>query len=110
MNQEKLIKKLREKNELFGFFTKGDEVDQIISEMEVEVQRANWSREKELALLSCIIIQEGIVSGTLFQTFDKVFEIADAFIQKYGVDGIEWGVEVEYDEVVIEFAKSYIQG
>jgi hypothetical protein len=73
-------------------------------------QNINWSREQELGLLCCIIMQEDIVSGTLFQTFDKVFEIADAFIQKYGVDGTEWGVEVEYDEAVIEFAKSYVKG
>ena len=45
MNQETLINKLielREKNDLFGFCTKGDEVDQIISEMETAV----FSRSK----------------------------------------------------------------
>ena len=40
MEQKNLIKnlvELRKKNNLFGFFTEGDEVDQIISEMEADV-------------------------------------------------------------------------
>lgn len=70
----------------------------------------NWSREKELGLLCCIIMQQGIVTGSLFQTYDKVFEIAEAFIDKYGIEDTVWGVDLEYEETVIDFAESYIQG
>jgi hypothetical protein len=74
------------------------------------IENSNWSREQELGLLCCIIMQESIVHGTLFQTYDKVFEIAKAFIDKYGVDNdTQWGIEndMDYEETVILFAVKY---
>ena len=98
--------------------------DELAKEMNPKYwtsQNLNWSREQELGLLSreqelgllcCIIMQEQVIHGTLFQTYDKVFEIAEAFIQKYGIDETVWGIDegMEYDETVIEFAKSYVKG
>ena len=63
---------------------------------------------KELALLTNIIRQEELLNGSIFQTFDKIYEIAWAFIGKYGVDEIEWGVDMEYEETVVEFAREYV--
>lgn len=63
---------------------------------------------KELALVTAIIIQEDLLRGTLFQTFDMAFEIATAFVEKYGMD-CEWGVVIEFDEAAINFAKDYIE-
>jgi hypothetical protein len=73
------------------------------------IENSNWSREQELGLLCCIIMQESIVHGTLFQTYEKVFEIAKAFIDKYGVDETTWGIDIgmEYEETVIQFAIKY---
>jgi hypothetical protein len=64
---------------------------------------------KELALLTNIIRQEDLLNGSIFQTFDEIYKIAWAFILKYGVDEHEWGVEMEYEETVVEFAKEYVK-
>ena len=69
----------------------------------------SWSREKELSLLCCIIRENEIINTTLFQSFDKIFEIAEKFIEEYGIDVVEWGVEMEYEETVVDFATLYIQ-
>ena len=61
---------------------------------------------KELSLICCLIREEEIIDESLFQSFDKVFEIARAFVQKYGLDN-EWGVDNDYESTVIEFATHY---
>ena len=68
-------------------------------------------KAKELALVTAIIINEDILNGTLFQTFDTAYHIAEKFVSKYGYDEntyqIEWGVDAEFDETVIDFASNY---
>ena len=67
------------------------------------------TKEKELSLLCCVIRENEIIDSGLFQSFDKIFEIAEKFIEKYGIDDVEWGVEMEYEETVVDFATIYIQ-
>lgn len=64
---------------------------------------------KEISLLCCVIRENEIIQETMFQSFDKIYEIAQAFIDKYGIDNV-WGIDVgmEYETTVVEFAKSYI--
>jgi hypothetical protein len=68
-------------------------------------------KAKELALVTAIIINEDILGGTIFQTFDTAYHIAEKFVAKYGYDEytyqIEWGVDAEFDETVIDFASNY---
>ncbi len=64
---------------------------------------------KELALLTNIIRQEDLINGSIFQTFDEIYKIALAFVGRYGVDKIMWGVDMEYEETVVEFATEYVK-
>ena len=57
---------------------------------------------KELALVTAIIIREDRLGGSLYQTFDRAYSLAKAFVEKYPVD-MEWGVELEYEETIIGF-------
>ena len=78
---------------------------------ESEVFKSNpikRTRSVELGLLCCIIRENEIINETLFQSFDKVFEIAEAFIDKYGIDETVWGIDMEYEETVVAFAKDYV--
>ena len=69
------------------------------------------AKQKEMSLLCCIIRENEIINSTLFESFDKIFEIADAFIEKYGVDQVQWGIDfgMEYEETVVEFATLYVK-
>ena len=69
----------------------------------------NKETSKELSLLTNIIRQEDLLNGSIFQTFDNIYEIALAFVEKYGVDEIIWGVDMEYEETVVKFATEYIK-
>ncbi len=65
-------------------------------------------KQKDLALITSIIIQEDMLGGTLFQTFDEAYEIAKKFQQEYPED-MDWeGIEPHFDEAVIEFTKKQI--
>ena len=66
-------------------------------------------REKELSLICCIIRDNEVINSTLFQSFDKIFEIAEKFIYKYGIDDTQWGVEMDFEEAVVDFATKYVQ-
>jgi hypothetical protein len=64
-------------------------------------------KAKELALVTAVIINEDILNGTLFQTFDTAYYIAKMFVNKHGYEKTDWGVDAEFDEAVIEFASNY---
>lgn len=59
---------------------------------------------KEIAMITAVIVQEDILGGSLFQTFDRAHEIAIEFVKQYPYD-YDWS-ELEYDETIIEFAKT----
>lgn len=62
-------------------------------------------KAKELALLTSFIIQEDVLGGTLFQTFDKAYELAHKFLDQYPLD-TQWGIDMEYEDTIIDFLKT----
>lgn len=68
----------------------------------------NKHKAKELALVSVLIIHNEIIVGTPFQTFERVYKIAEAFVDKYGIDNVHWGIDLEYEETIISFAEQTI--
>lgn len=65
---------------------------------------------KELALISSYIVANDLLNGTVFQTFDKAYELAEKFIEEYPMDFI-WGIDREFDEAIEEFVNErYING
>jgi len=71
--------------------------------------------EKELALLTCVIQHNELLNGTMWHTFDKSFEIAKAFVEKYpistvwGEDETEHSMMGDYEETVVQFTEDYIR-
>lgn len=61
---------------------------------------------RELCLVCCVIRDNEIINETLFQSFDKIFEIAEAFTSNYGCHK-DWGIGLDFEETVIEFANLY---
>lgn len=65
---------------------------------------------KELALISSYIVAQDLLNGTVFQTFDSAYELAEQFLQEYHID-YAWGVTREWDETLEEFVNErYING
>ena len=67
---------------------------------------------KELSLICCVIHDNEIFNTTLFQSFDEIFKIAQAFLKKYPIDTNwhelkEW--RGDYDEIIVQFAKDYLK-
>lgn len=74
----------------------------------------NRNKAIELALVTSIIIHEDILNGSLFQTFDKAYKLAEAFLKEYPPED-NWkevrtwsSEEIDYDELIIEFSKKEI--
>ncbi len=66
-------------------------------------------KEKDLALITSIIINEDILGGTLFQTFDRAYAIAEKFQYIYPHD-FKWENEnLDFDEAIILFTKQQIK-
>lgn len=66
-------------------------------------------KEKDLALITCIIIQEDLLGGTVFQTFDKAWELAIEFQKLYAHDFNWEKQEMDFDEAIIDFVKRKTQ-
>jgi len=65
----------------------------------------NKEKYKDLALITSIILSEDILKGSLFQSFDKAYAIAEDFQKKYAHD-FNWENEnLDFDESVIIFTK-----
>ena len=66
-------------------------------------------KEKDLALITSIIISEDLLGGTIFQTFDRAYELAEQFQKKYSYD-FDWeNQEDDFDEAIIKFVKLKIK-
>ena len=66
-------------------------------------------KKKDLALITAIIIQEDLLGGTVFQTFDKAWELAIEFQKLYAHD-YDWeNQEMDFDEAIIKFVKSKLK-
>lgn len=65
---------------------------------------------KELALITSIIIQEDMLGGTIFQTFDQAFNLAQKWYHKNAKHNIKWDKqELDYDEAIIIFVNNELQ-
>jgi len=64
---------------------------------------------KELALVTAVILNEGLLHGSVCQTFDNAYKIAEDFVKVYPLD-TKWGIDydLEYDEVISNFTEAYI--
>ena len=64
---------------------------------------------EELALVCCFIMSNDMLGGTIMQTLDKTYVIAQKFIEKYPLD-TKWGIDVdlEYEETIVEFVENYL--
>ena len=69
-------------------------------------------KAKELALISSYIVREDLLYGTVFQTFDRAYELAEGFYEKHFVKQITiWGLDLEWDETVEKFVNErYLNG
>ena len=65
--------------------------------------------KKDLALITTIIISEDLLGGTIFQTFDKAYELAKEFQKKYSYDFNWENQENDFDEAIIKFVKSKLK-
>jgi len=72
---------------------------------------SSTKRAEELALVTAVIREDEVLNGTLWQTFDNNYKIAVAFIEKYGVDEVKWGLDydMDFEETVVEFARNYAE-
>jgi len=66
---------------------------------------------KEIALAVSVIQREDLISGTLFQTFDQIYDIACTYVVRNHVHNSEYWEQAnrDYDETVIRFAKECIK-
>jgi len=79
------------------------------SQLNKHLKENNMTKEKDLALITSIILNEDILGGTIFQTFDRAYAIAEKFQYIYPHD-FKWeGEDLEFDEAVILFTKQQIE-
>lgn len=87
--------------------------DDWVDEIEQSNSLLNSEKAKEIALVASVILNEDLLNGTVFQTFDNAYSIAEKFVLKYGyceeTAQIHWGVDAEFDETVIEFTENHIK-
>lgn len=68
----------------------------------------NDLKQKDLTLITSIILVEDILGGTIFETFDKAYSLAKKFQDKYG-DDFNWEhQDVGFDEAIISFTKNQL--
>tara|TARA_Y100000114_G_C11744368_1_gene320786 strand:- start:781 stop:1272 length:492 start_codon:yes stop_codon:yes gene_type:complete len=73
-----------------------NDFDQIIDEVD---------KYRDLALTTTFVYSELEHEGSIFQMFDKCYEIAQEFCKKFSHD-INWEEqELDYDEAIAEFVK-----
>tara|TARA_B100000214_G_scaffold257319_1_gene189689 strand:- start:3032 stop:3250 length:219 start_codon:yes stop_codon:yes gene_type:complete len=71
--------------------------------------KIKYEKHIDLALITAIIINEDILGGTVFQTFDLAYTFAEEFQEKFGYD-YDWeNHEITFDEAIIEFVKSKLK-
>lgn len=77
--------------------------------MSITQPKLKYYQAKDLALITTIIINEDVLGGTLFQTFDEAWEYAKEFQELYAHD-FDWkDQEDDFDEAIIKFIYSKIK-
>jgi hypothetical protein len=80
-------------------------LDQLVKHLE-EVSPKETDNNKDIALITSIIINEDMLGGTVFQTFDKAYELAKAFQKKYAHDFNWENQDLDFDEAIVQFVNS----
>ena len=65
---------------------------------------------KDIAVVTGYIMYYDLLesmNGSFFTKIDKAIEIAEAFCKTYPTD-FEWGVEIDFEETVVEFLNKNI--
>ena len=81
--------------------------------MRQKIKRSNvkimdYEKATELALITCIIINEDILGGTVMQTFDRAFEYAKEFYLLNNDKNWEEQA-LDFDEAVVQFVKDRLE-
>ena len=63
---------------------------------------------KDLALITSIIINEDILGGTVLKTFDQAYELAKDFQDLYRYDFNWKSQDLDFDEAIIRHVNSLI--
>ena len=61
-------------------------------------------KEKEVAFICCIIREKDLFNGSLFGTFDEIYEASKEFVDKNGV--LENIAFEEFEDMIIQFVKN----
>lgn len=65
---------------------------------------------RELALITSYIIRKNLLNGSVLNTFDTAYDVAQEFMEKFPLN-TKWGVELQWEEEVEEFVEErYING
>lgn len=63
---------------------------------------------KEIAFLCSFMTSANYLNGSVFSSFDKYYEIAEAFVKAYPLN-TKWGIDdLEYEETIESFTLNYI--
>ena len=64
------------------------------------------TKAKDLALVTCVILEEDLLGGTLWNSFDRAYKLAKEFCQLYPSD-YNWKEcsQLDFDEAVIDFVR-----
>lgn len=65
--------------------------------------------EKDLALITAIIITEDLLNGSVFQVFDQAYKLSQEFQKQYAHDFNWENQEMDFDEAIIKFVKSKLK-
>jgi len=79
------------------------------SQLNKHLKENNMTKEKDLALITSIILNEDILGGTIFQTFDKAYALAEKFQDKFSHDFNWENQKLDFDESIILFTKQQIE-
>tara|TARA_Y100000768_G_C23811590_1_gene602072 strand:+ start:83 stop:337 length:255 start_codon:yes stop_codon:yes gene_type:complete len=79
--------------------------------------KIKYEKHIDLALITAIIINEDILGGTVFQTFEKniyykfnlAYTFAEEFQEKFGYD-YDWeNHDIDFDEAIIKFVNKKLK-
>jgi hypothetical protein len=66
------------------------------------------SQAEDLALITCVILKEDLLGGTVWQDFTVAYELAKKFQKVYPADH-DWQEEdIDFESTIVMFVKSHI--
>lgn len=68
----------------------------------------NYSREKEIALMTSFIVHNDLLGGSLFQVFDKAYDIATECVDLHMPKDNHFWANNDYEEWVTNYVNEII--